>query len=1190
MAENAMTFGRRLVVSAFLLSLVACSQNSKSTTTTTTGGGSTSTNSKPVATITSPSGSVSTESGYTLTFKASATDADITDTIQSFIWDFGDTTSPVTVTTATDPNGTTTHAFTGTSGEDKSFTVTVKAVDSRGLAGDSATVTVSIPANAGPKASITSPVGTLKVAPAEAYTFRAQVDPTTILPGTTLKSYIWNFGDGTPTVTVDATTTPDGSTSHAFASAVGSPFNVTVAAVSSLNNTGASSTPVSVDVNASYANQTPVITVTTPSTPTTSAFTSKPVTLGFTIQDGNGDSVTYTVAWGDGATSTGTASGTLAGASISLNHTYADAFTSTTATANVTINATDNRSTNGNATPATRTFNVAFNTLPTAAITTPQASGTLPAPGSITSGGQGLPTIPVTASSPDVVVIPANGKLAFSGTGTNPGSGDAITYQWTFNGGLPATSTSTNPGDVIFPGVAGQIVAYLVDFKAIDPFGRASSNSVKNRQKWVVVDATNTKSFGLNFLFRTKADNNGNATAATAVTSANGLDSSVQIFQDGLNSTWTVNSAGAAQISIPVRGNLPFWVLVPKFGTDTREYLLRIPNTAGQDPSLEASLPATASRFTFVSGNPTLYLISGQGFASEIASAAQRRLQGSFYAPASYPAPPPMPYLLDMEGYASPATSRWLDRLAVPLTDALGSRVNVGSLDASYSGISGYQSFAEWIVSVKSLATKDYYDPDGAGPTASTEPTATSVAAGKDDLGFVIDYNTFKAPTVSSPISQSYMATGLQVFRAPAGSTDPYNADTAGGATSGAFVATTPAKLTAGPSFYNGMIWNAPGGTALAGGINSLSIPYDANDPDRDPSAAGLPKTYYANGPVQVTADTFSFAEYLWSSVWSRPLVLNRASLNSTDTASNLSTYADYHYSSASTWPALSGIAPTNSAFNVTPAGGTDFTPGSTPVTEGGSTLSPTSVGRFFWTAFTPHYSAASGALISRTWLSQGSSDANAKNPPVTFTSGTGDATAAFGFVPPQDTVVDKRGRDANGALTGASLGGYRVTWYNPTKDSAGSVVAPDFWVVELNQGTTNRHFLLPGNFPVAAQAVTDAILTDARTYLPSGSATLQAGDKVAPGYCWFDIPVELRPTNGATLRVYGVKAILKNHPATNARALNRTEWIEAIKTATATMKMITSAGDDITYAHKLPFNYYWDIVIANGPATPVAP
>jgi hypothetical protein len=118
---------------------------------------------------------------------------------------------------------------------------------------------------------------------------------------------------------------------------------------------------------------------------------------------------------------------------------------------------------------------------------------------------------------------------------------------------------------------------------------------------------------------------------------------------------------------------------------------------------------------------------------------------------------------------------------------------------------------------------------------------------------------------------------------------------------------------------------------------------------------------------------------------------------------------------------------------------------------------------------------------------------------------------------------------------------------------------------------------------------VNDLIMTDARIYLPSGT-TPGAGATVAPGYCWFDIPVELRPTGGATLTVFAVKSILKNHPVSGARVLNRPDWMDAAKTASATMKMITSSGSDLTYAYKIPFNFDWDIVVANGPQPPVAP
>ena len=56
------------------------------------------------------------------------------------------------------------------------------------------------------------------------------------------------------------------------------------------------------------------------------------------------------------------------------------------------------------------------------------------------------------------------------------------------------------------------------------------------------------------------------------------------------------------------------------------------------------------------------------------------------------------------------------------------------------------------------------------------------------------------------------------------------------------------------------------------------------------------------------------------------------------------------------------------------------------------------------------------------------------------------------------------------------------------------------------------------------------------------------------------------------------------------SRALNRPDWMDAIKTATATIKVLSANGTDLSYAHKIPFNYYWDIVVVNGPATYVAP
>src|SRR5208283_508548 len=105
-------------------------------------------------------------------------------------------------------------------------------------------------------------------------------------------------------------------------------------------------------------------------------------------------------------------------------------------------------------------------------------------------------------------------------------------------------------------------------------------------------------------------------------------------------------------------------------------------------------------------------------------------------------------------------------------------------------------------------------------------------------------------------------------------------------------------------------------------------------------------------------------------------------------------------------------------------------------------------VGRFYWTAFTPSYNADAGALVSRTWLADDTTITVPKGqPPITFSGqNSGDATTAMGLLVPQDTRVDKRGRNADGSLSGSSLGGYRVTWFNPTVDHDSVPVPPDFW------------------------------------------------------------------------------------------------------------------------------------------------
>jgi hypothetical protein len=1120
------------------------------------------TNFPPVSKVTTPATNLYQNKAYT--FTASATDPDAGNTITQYQWDFGDGTGILNsaVTTIS-------HTYAYDPAKIGAKVVKVRAVDNHGSTGDfSPAVNFTVVATSLPVVSFVSPGTTtlnadLNGTVTQAFTIMVTnpqassgaTDPIpvgniTFLPNdpsATITSSVSN-GGGSYTFTVQYTGAAVAGTRTATPSAY---------ATDSYGIQGLSVNGPIMTIKTLGTNHAPSITITDPASPTSSAYTSKPISLGFTLKDSDNDPVAYTVDWGDGTpTSGGAPTGDLvAGIPVTLAHTYADTFTGT---ATITVNATDNRSANFQAVQQTRAFTVTFNALPTAAITSPQDSGTAPT---------GYTPNPLPA---DTVVVPLNGKLSFAGVSTKPGSQDAVTSSWSFPSGVPSSFTGDTPGDVIFSGTNGVITSNTVTFTVTDAFGRTAV-----KQKTVLVDGVNTQHFNLSFQYRLKSDNNGSSSLTPVVTAGNGLGTTVQIFQDGLSNTYQVQdqaqiTGAKASVSIPVRSDLPFYVEIPGFGADTTKYLMRIPNAptgAYADPTLAATAPSGSSNFSFSASapwDPTLQVVTAQGFAAESLTAPQRKLNG----------------FTDLVLGTTPPNERWLDRLSVPLNDVTGAipRSESSSTVGQWSGIPAYQLFAEWPTLLLTRKT---------GDLAESTPDGTTSAGKSSDLGFVLDYGTYAAATLHP--SDTFAAFSMQAFRVPAGVTDPYQLSPAWQSPTTQLdnTATDPhAGLNPIPvagsvsTFFNNLVHTSPGVTPLAGGIQDLPLPYDPNDPDRSPLIAPTTRAY--SGIVQI----FSYSEYLWSTVWARPLVLNSARPNR---AAAISTFPYFRYSNPAAWPKASGISPDNSAFDLTVRGGGVFD-ASAPVALAPATAPATGVGRFFWTAFTPSYQgdANSGAAIARTWLA----DDSTKQPPTTFpaASATGDATVAFGFMTPQDTIVDKRSRNADGTLKSPTvLGGYRVTWFNPTKDASGNPVPPDFWVVELKDANGTKHFMLPGGYPTGTQAVTDLIMTDARSYLPTGT-TPGAGATVAPGYCWFDIPVELRPTPGATLTVFAVKSILKNQPVAAARPLNRPDWIDAIKTATATMKMLTSSGADLTYAYKIPFNYAWDIVVASGPQTPVAP
>jgi hypothetical protein len=1178
------------------------------------------TNDPPVATAPVVStGEKSLLEYKTYTFTTTASDPNLGDSVASCLWDFGDGSEKVSVTTAP---FSATHVFLATSNTD---TVTVTPYDSKGLKGIAATGTFAVTAAPNPfTITVVAPPTTIQpVSLGSTVTVTYSFTVTYSGPGTVSAANL-TFNPGSTSATGTPVVTPgtlDGLTAWTVAmpypagAVIGDTYTAQ-ASVSLKDSLGVQAVVVpfpTLTFQTVAANPTPPsIAITSPQAASTQIFALQTATMGFTVTDIGTFPTTVQVDWGDGTEVTtvllqGSGLATGIAPSPAPSHAYASAGTFI-----VTVSAVDTQAANNTAQPQTRTFKVLANALPMALITAPQASGTLPA---VTDIDSFLPsnmgpelTLPAQSLYPQAVILPLNGQLNFNGTATNPGSGEPVTVQWTFPGGNPGASTTLNAGSVSFPGVPGKIVAYLVELKAIDVFGRNSSQvgegltgavalaktgqNTTPFRKWVIVDGINTKQFTLNLLYRQLTDNNGAPILTPATLANNGFGADMMIFQDGLSNSYTIKSANSATVTVPVRGNLPFYLNLPSFSTtDPVAYMMRIPNKTNQDPSLEAAMPVGSSSFAFVNGNPSLSIVTSQGFAAETDQTAQRRLNAAVSL-----------WLGD-----KPGNDRWFDRLSVPSTDpnAIPSAFETSNSNiGSFAGIPANQSFAEWPIYLMTMES-DYLPWDGK-LTKSQSPTTS--AGTSQTLGFKLSYPAYGVSSATR--SDTYGALAMQAFRVPASTQDPYDLSTAvpgwNLASCISWLYPTTLNLVSGgsqvPAFFNQMIHNPQ--TNPVPGIEGFQIPYNTNDVNR---VVGTPTTRNFNG----IASIFSYAEYLWSSVWVRPLVLNNAQLYSGDVnpyvinnnpVYPLANFPYFRTSQPAAWPKRTiapYIVPDGSAFDLTANGGGAFDAKS-PVAIG-TTPDSHAVGRFYWTAYTPFYNSGGGALISRTWLSDG-----AGLPPTTFSAPkAGEAVAAMGFIPPQDTAIDKRGRDANGGLTGAKLGGYRVMWFNPTKDKDGNVVPPDFWVVEISgtnaSGQGKTHFMLPSSYPVPSatgsllgQATTDPILTDARVYLPSNTlpgGTPAANDIVAPGYCWFDVPPELRPIAGsAVVTVFGLKSVLNNNPTGNYRPLNRTDWIDAIKTATANINVITSLGTDLNYVHKIPFNFGWDIVVVNGEATIVAP
>lgn len=1138
---------------------------------------------------------------YTYSFTAAASDPDIGDRVASYTWDFGDGSPQVTSASATATHGFNQGTLNPATGG--TVSVMVRATDTHGTGSAWFSKSLVVVGQPSPVSVVfvspTQPVS-LQVASTGTVSQAFQIQTTDASGGTVSASGVaFNAGDTLTGATVISTVSNGGGLFTITVSyqpgTVGASRTATPSVVVT-DSKGLSSASVSgpaVMIATTGPNNTPTIVVTQPGSPTTPIYSSVKANLSFTLTDLDGDPLSYAVDWGDGTVpDTATiAAGTQAGVTVSLTHVYVDTFTSTSKNATAAITAQDNRG--GIAAAQNRTFVVTYNSYPVANILSPGPSGTLPTAIELpTNPGTGLYN-PPTNTSPDLVVIPAGGSLMFNGTATPPASGGTLNYLWTFSGGVPATSTQATPPKVVYPGVTGQTVAYLATLTVTDDLSRNSSTGAPNNlvppatktyEKWIVVDGAHTQTFDLGFLYRQRSQT-GPDVFTSATQAVNGFGANIRIFQDGQFTTFPVSDLTShATVQIPVRSNLPFYIQMPGFGSDSHGYLLQIPNAPTgpfADPSLGATLGAGSS-FGFQSvtapWNPVLRVVTAEGFGPETTTVGQRRLQGMVNA-----TNPDGSNMLDGPSLP-PANVRWMDRLSVPGDDPSGAIQWIQNTTpiTSFTGLPANQLFDEWTLFSHTLQNASFVN-GSSGPKFSTAP------AGPADLGFILDYAKYSA---NAATSDSYGINAIQAFRVPASSTDPYDFNAGNNAFNDASLTVgfgastypffTPAS-NGGPvqSYLNQIVNGAQGTVPLQGGITGFTVPYDANDANRIPNQN-------LTGNFASIRQVLSYADYVWSRVWARPYVMDRSSLSHADTAANIGVFNGFTYAKPMlAWPkSTNSISPDGSKIDLTANGYPAFDATQSPVSTSGVPPA-TGVGHFYWTSFTPYYSAASGSVISRSWLADAAGQF-----PTTFNgaSATGFALSGWGFTPPIDLVVDKRGRNATGALNGQAAGGYRIAWFNPTKDASGKVVPPDFWVVDIQANGQVQDFMLPADYPVA-QTISNAALTDARVFLPSGATSYTAGDQVGPGYCWFDLPLELRPVSGtATITVFAVKSIKVNTSASaSVRPLNRTDWIEAVKTATPRVSVVSNTGD-VSFGHKILFKYPWDIVIVNSAQTLVAP
>ena len=227
-----------------------------------------------------------TSSCTQLTCSFTSTSSDPDGTIASYAWTFGDGG------TATTQNPSHTYTAGGT------FTVTLTVTDNQGATGNvshAVTVTAPPPPNQPPVAAFSSSCTQLT----------CSFTSTSSDPDGTIASYAWTFGDGGTATTQNP--------SHTYTA--GGTFTVTLTVTDNLGATGSVSHTVTVTAPPP-PNVPPVVNA----GPNDNAVTGLLYSFTWSFSDGNHNGPwSYTIDWGDGSTSSGTATSE---GSLSSGHTY----------------------------------------------------------------------------------------------------------------------------------------------------------------------------------------------------------------------------------------------------------------------------------------------------------------------------------------------------------------------------------------------------------------------------------------------------------------------------------------------------------------------------------------------------------------------------------------------------------------------------------------------------------------------------------------------------------------------------------------------------------------------------------------------------------------------------------------------------------------------------------------------------